>query len=256
MEITHEKLVEAGKRWLRPKCRVVLTEFRCGILEEPDVLGFGNRGTYMVECKASRDDFLADQKKTHRTHIEMSVGSLSWYLTPRDMIREDELPPQWGLAELRQSRHAAGYYIKVVREAEHRRLEDRQSLAVEHNEKKVLVSALWRSLEAVSMCGPLWLGEERNARDILQRGGFHEDMDCGSCHGPLEQSKTAVCDRCENELWAERAALMNRFKRENALGDHCGWSDQETAAWNAYRRASWVKGKGEKDDGIEGETQS
>lgn len=248
MEITHDKLIEAGKRWLRQRCRVVLTEFRCQVLEEPDVIGFGNNGTQVIECKASRNDFLADQKKTHRINHETSLGAFRWYLTPRDMIREDELPPHWGLAELRPSRHAAGYYIKVIRNAEPRKLSDTQLLAVERNEKKVLVSALWRALEAVSLCGPLWLGEERNAREILQMGGFHEDMACGSCDGPLDQHKTAICDKCESELWQSHAALMEKFKTENNLGDPSGWSEQDVADWDAYRRATWAKGKGDADD--------
>jgi len=245
MEITHEVLVQAGKRWLQKHCRVILTEFRCAVSEEPDVIGFGNRGTWVVECKTSRSDFHADKKKAHRRMAHLSLGDHRYFLTPRGLLTDSDLPDDWGLIEFRESRHAVGYYIKQIRPCDNRELELRDVNAVLRNEHTVLVSALWRAMEAFPLLRPLGMGEERTARDILQAGGFHEDAACGSCDGPLDQHKDAICDRCEMELWNDQKKLLGQFMKERGLHQDSDWSHQDTTAWQAYRRASWAKGKGQ-----------
>lgn len=43
-------------------------------------------------------------------------------------------------------------------------------------------------------------------------GEYHQDAMCGSCGGPLECHRDAICETCypEAQWWAEIAALANR----------------------------------------------
>ena len=56
----------------------------------------------MVECKITRDDFLADREKPFRQKPARGVGSERFYLTPPVLINLDELPSGWGLLEYRR----------------------------------------------------------------------------------------------------------------------------------------------------------
>lgn len=101
--MTHAELVEIAARWLRSakRCGVVLTEAAGGGLEIPDAIGWrlGGRMSYLVECKASRADFLRDAQKPFRGPGR-GVGQSRLYLAPAGMIRPDELPERWGLVEV------------------------------------------------------------------------------------------------------------------------------------------------------------
>lgn len=94
--MTHPELVAIAERWLRRRCGVVVTEYSTGDSEIPDALGFSSiaRST-LIECKASRSDFLADQKKRHRNG--RGLGRYRYYLVPDDMIQKHEVPEGWGL---------------------------------------------------------------------------------------------------------------------------------------------------------------
>lgn len=111
--MTHAELVERAERWLRKTrgCGVVLTEFTAHHGEEPDAIGWANNGfqSILVECKASRNDFRADQQKpSRRRHTGPSaavvagfrLGKERWYMTPPGLIRPDEVPEEWGLLEV------------------------------------------------------------------------------------------------------------------------------------------------------------
>lgn len=108
MSVTHADLVHAAHHWARNalRCSVVLSESVANFGgESPDVIGWGYSGfSVLVECKTSRADFLADAKKPHRRNPTLGMGSWRWYFTPRGLIEPDELPPMWGLAELRGTR--------------------------------------------------------------------------------------------------------------------------------------------------------
>jgi len=40
---------------------------------------------------------------------------------------------------------------------------------------------------------------------------FHSDMKCGSCNGPLEDDRTAVCHTCTPEsVWFDMAAAQKK----------------------------------------------
>ena len=104
--MTHDELVERGVKWLRRSCSGKGVHYRgsCGVVvpelvsyasEQPDVIGWMNGGTsHMIECKASRSDFLADARKPHRAR---STGTFRWYLCQPDLIAPGELPAGWGL---------------------------------------------------------------------------------------------------------------------------------------------------------------
>ena len=53
-EISHEELVNRAFVWLKVFCTVVFKERKTAAREEPDAIGFGCRGTIIIECKASR----------------------------------------------------------------------------------------------------------------------------------------------------------------------------------------------------------
>jgi hypothetical protein len=98
----HAQLVEAAVEWLRRKyrCGIVLSEQYCATGEVPDAIGWkGMCRSVVVECKATRADFLTDAKKPFRTKPEEGLGCERLYLAPRGMISQEELPKGWGLLE-------------------------------------------------------------------------------------------------------------------------------------------------------------
>jgi hypothetical protein len=98
--------VERAVRWLRwYRCGVVLSEQACVSGEMPDAIGWKQAcHSVLVECKVTRADFLADRAKPFRLKPEKGVGGERFYLSPASLIRIEELPPGWGLLELRRSR--------------------------------------------------------------------------------------------------------------------------------------------------------
>ena len=108
--MTHAELVIRAERWLRNtrRCGVVLTEASGSGQEIPDAigwtLGYCPMST-LVECKVSRADFRADQLKTFRNQNlgDMAIGRFRYYMAPAGLIKPDELPPRWGLLEVRAS---------------------------------------------------------------------------------------------------------------------------------------------------------
>lgn len=101
--MTHKKLVEKAVAWLRSyRCGVVLSEQACISGEVPDAIGWKRTcHSVLVECKASRADFLADREKPFRQKPELGVGCERFYLTTAGLIGPEELPSGWGLLELR-----------------------------------------------------------------------------------------------------------------------------------------------------------
>lgn len=112
---THADLCALAVKWLKrnnsaggPGCAVALSECRSGYLGEiPDAIGYRasghHDGTYVVEVKVSRSDFLADARKPHR--ISGGLGKWRHFMAPEGLIRVDELPPGWGLLEVNSRGH-------------------------------------------------------------------------------------------------------------------------------------------------------
>jgi hypothetical protein len=101
--MTHEWLVEKAVAWLRRYgCGVVLSEQSCAGGETPDAIGWKRAcHSVLVECKASRADFLADKQKPFRLKGERGMGCERFYLVPATLICAEELPEGWGMLEMR-----------------------------------------------------------------------------------------------------------------------------------------------------------
>ena len=102
--MTHQQLVRLAEQWLRRKyrCGIVLSEQSCASGETPDVIGWkGKCRSVIVECKVSRADFFADREKPFRRNPELGMGCERFYLTPAGLMGKNELPPQWGLLEVK-----------------------------------------------------------------------------------------------------------------------------------------------------------
>jgi hypothetical protein len=99
--MSHAVLCERGRRWLgdKARCPIVLVEFVTRLGEIPDVIGFRNEGmdSIVIECKASRGDFLRDAKKRHRQQDTLALGSYRYFLSEPGVIQVADLPARWGL---------------------------------------------------------------------------------------------------------------------------------------------------------------
>jgi hypothetical protein len=100
--MTHADLVTAAYRWVlkNTKCRIAFREYKAGTLnkEEPDVIGFGHHGfSVVIECKASRADFLADKAKQFRADPDKGMGLQRYYCCPSGLLNKIEMPRLWGL---------------------------------------------------------------------------------------------------------------------------------------------------------------
>lgn len=157
-EITHTKLVKAAGAWLGKQARVVATELHTSrVSETPDAIGWGGRGyCIVVECKASRADFLANARKKHEQK-GTGVGDERWFLAPNRVIMKEDVPEGWGLMEMVPSGHKSGYFFRVVVPAPKRTRKMQASVRAEF---QMLISVAGRSLEACDRIRSVWLGEE------------------------------------------------------------------------------------------------
>jgi hypothetical protein len=102
--MTHAQLVEKAVEWLRSyRCGVVLSEQACVSGEMPDAIGWKRAShSVLIECKLSRADFLADRDKPFRQKQESGLGCERFYLTLPALLQAKDLPPGWGLLEVRK----------------------------------------------------------------------------------------------------------------------------------------------------------
>ncbi|MGX9960667.1 hypothetical protein ACW0US_18115 [Xanthomonas euvesicatoria] len=113
--LTHDELVQTGRRWLKANgCRAILHEpFRAGEPEQPDVIGWRDGVSILIEAKASRSDFLADAKKPWRITPERGMGDWRFYIAPAGLIDPAELPDGWGLLEVSGRRVIPRYGVPL-----------------------------------------------------------------------------------------------------------------------------------------------
>lgn len=95
--MTHAELVARGLKWLENRCTIAFAELSTAAMEIPDGWGYGGNGSVLIECKATRSDFLADAKKFYRRQPKAGMGNLRYYLCPQGLIQPEELPEAWGL---------------------------------------------------------------------------------------------------------------------------------------------------------------
>ena len=104
MTLSHAKLCDIGRDWLvkNKRCNPVFVEKGTSVADEiPDVMGWTRKGSILIECKTSRSDFLADQKKSHRQGAGM--GTTRYYLCEEGVINIGDLPDGWGLLHAHRS---------------------------------------------------------------------------------------------------------------------------------------------------------
>jgi hypothetical protein len=99
---THSELVEIGYKWLlnSVKCGFALKELVTYADETPDVIGWKNNDSILIECKTSRADFKADAKKYFREYDDMGAGNYRFYLVPSGLLVSDDIPDKWGWLEV------------------------------------------------------------------------------------------------------------------------------------------------------------
>ena len=100
--ITHDQLVSRAFDYLRLTldCKVCFKERVASTSEIPDAIGYCNRTSRLIECKASRADFLKDKKKWFRTHPDYGMGYNRYIMAPVGLLLPKELPEGWGLLEV------------------------------------------------------------------------------------------------------------------------------------------------------------
>jgi len=101
-KITHKQLVDSAVKWLRnfKRCPVVIKELVTYAGEIPDAIGFLTNGvSILVECKASRADFMRDKEKVYR-YCSIGMGDERYYCVPKGLLKIEELPENWGLIEV------------------------------------------------------------------------------------------------------------------------------------------------------------
>jgi hypothetical protein len=100
-KMSHNDLVERAKRWLLKTkgCGFVLSEldYVSTTIEIADAIGWKYGQSHLIECKASRADFLSDKKKPFRRMPWRGMGQYRYYMTTPEIIQPTELPRRWGL---------------------------------------------------------------------------------------------------------------------------------------------------------------
>lgn len=106
----HYKLCKLGGKYLKSRknaepfrtpYKYVAVELVTLAAELPDVWATNGCDTAIIEVKTSYSDFKADQKKWIRqkgiAQDRNKVGNYRYYLCPKGVIKEEELPENWGL---------------------------------------------------------------------------------------------------------------------------------------------------------------
>lgn len=155
--MTHKDLENRAERWLKHtiKCKLVLMDYYARIHERPDALGWKADTSYLIECKASRSDFIRDKKKKSRKG-DAGMGNLRFYMAPPGIIKPEDLPPKWGLVEV--------YPTRTVLKVRAQRFNS--SVNMLRNERFVLMHALARALSVDPTC--IDVGKLQAKADFLE----------------------------------------------------------------------------------------
>lgn len=152
--MTHNELVRRATIWLKntQRCGVVVPELVSYANENADVIGWRKQGmeSLLVECKLTRADFLSDKNKSVRRTPERGFGDLRYYFTPAGLVRIEELPALWGLAEVH------GRRVRVLRKPE--------AIPHDHRQGQIMMYSLLRRAErkgVLQRClSPKWGGDD------------------------------------------------------------------------------------------------
>lgn len=120
-EIEHKELVQRAFLYLQFSigCTVVFKERVASGSENPDAIGFKGGFSYLIECKSSRSDFLADKKKLFRKIPKQGMGHNRYYMAPVGLLVPTEIPDGWGLIEVYEIPPSCrNRTIKIAKESE------------------------------------------------------------------------------------------------------------------------------------------
>ena len=209
----HDELCELARKWLlRPHsgrgmgCSVSLREISSiygG--ESPDALGFRAGGpwvgTYLVEVKTSRADFLADRKKKFRLIPSHGGGDGRFYLCPAGLIEAHEIPDKWGLIWVNKQGHVKPKICPHIEPDRHsseckKAVEAMRFVANRDHELLLFLSGMRGSDDPQSI-----IDARRDQSNLIAR---------------LTRSLGESRDKCralENKLW-ERDQAMRRMAEE------------------------------------------
>jgi hypothetical protein len=102
--MTHKQMVKRMANWMKYNqcaCVVISELHTMGGTEQPDVIGWKSCGSsVLVECKTSRADFFADDKKWFRRESTLGMGGLRFVAVPKGLVKKEEVPENWGLLEV------------------------------------------------------------------------------------------------------------------------------------------------------------
>ena len=99
-KLSHRQLCELGARFLNQDYTsygwhiLIETGYRA---ENPDVFAFTKYYSCLIECKASRSDFLADKKKPFRQNPQLGIGLRRFYLVNNGVATQEDMPEGWQL---------------------------------------------------------------------------------------------------------------------------------------------------------------
>jgi hypothetical protein len=138
-QISHKELCRIAAIWLQNYwgCNVVARELGTSAGEIPDAFGVKHGICYLIECNATRSDFLADGKKIFRIDPALGIGSYRYFICPAGLIQPEEVPENWGLLWKHD------FQTRVVKEPE-----CQESNAIS---EKILLTSIIRRLE-ISSC--------------------------------------------------------------------------------------------------------
>lgn len=237
--LTHSELVDLAVRYLRYKgYEVILTEpgYRS---ELPDAIGFKSGYSCLIECKASRPDFLKDKKKPFRNGTTKGVGSERIYLTNPNVANVHDLPPKWKLMWAVNENELFlinpfpifGYINDL---SDYRFSSDERNIELEND---LLYSWCWRSLHYYAPTGES-KGKKLEvhgrkcpeyAQDVFDRDGYcgfciHRDNPIDKCNMGWEDSKHGKYYGWEKDI--DKTSGINRtgliFAKQHYLnGQHC-----------------------------------
>lgn len=106
----HYELCQKGAKWLRGRknCerwegrwKYIAVEICVNGCENPDIWAFNGWSTIVVEVKTSRSDFNNDKNKSWHLpeNEECLAGNYRYYLTPKGLLTQEDLPLGIGLLE-------------------------------------------------------------------------------------------------------------------------------------------------------------
>lgn len=177
----HDKLCEIARKWLLRAhssrgmgCSIALREISSVFGgESPDAIGYRPSGpwsgTYLVEVKTSRTDFLADRNKSFRADPSKGIGDWRFYLCPEGLITPEDLPENWGLIWVNSRGHIKPKICLHLEESpyrpEHRaRIDGMRFEANRDHELLLFLSALRNTTDAQDV-----IDRKREQSHVLSR---------------------------------------------------------------------------------------